>query len=166
MDIHQIRNAILVSNSFGCQVLTMLAAHRPELIHSLILLAPTMDPAVKSVVRVLARGIRDIPRERPGLWKVWIPDVVRTGPLRGLKTLRMALRDPQLDRLGAIQAPVIVVGGECDPIAPPAWIESMAGRFPNGRAIILPDAPHAMNYSRPCDIARVIRAVAGTGPGN
>ena len=166
MDIHQIRGAILVSNSFGCQVLTMLAAKRPELIHSLILLSPTMDPAVNSVVRILARGVRDIPRERLGLWKVWIPDVVRTGPLRGLRTLRMALRDPQLDRLGAVRAPVIVVGGERDPIAPRAWIESMASRFPNGRSINLPDAPHAMNYSRPDEIARIIRSAAAADPGS
>ena len=166
MDHQEIQGAVLVSHSFGCQVITMLAANRPELAHSLILVAPTMDPAAKSVARIMARGLRDIPRERPGLWKVWITDAFRTGPLRGLRTLRMAMRDPQLERLAEIDTLAIVIGGENDPIVPAAWVETMANAFPNGRAVILPGAPHAMNYSRPRDIARIIRLAASSCGGS
>ncbi|MBA2468918.1 MAG: alpha/beta fold hydrolase [Chloroflexia bacterium] len=164
MDLHQLRDAVLVSNSIGCQVLTMLAAERPDLAHSLILVSPTMDPSVSSVIRVMIRGIIDMPREDVGLWKIWLPDLVRTGPLRGLRLLRVAMRDPQLARLGEIKVPVIVVGGERDPIAPVQWVKSLAARIPCGRAVIIPKAPHAMNYSSPRHLARIIRAAVGDWP--
>lgn len=164
MDLHDLRDAVLVSNSIGCQVLTMLAAKRPELARRLVLVSPTMDPRISSVIQVLWRGIRDMPREDAGLWTIWLPDLVRTGPLQGLRLLRRAMRDPQLARLDGIAVPAIVVGGERDPIAPPRWVREMASRLPCGRAVIIPGAPHAMNYSSPRHLARIIRAAVGDWP--
>jgi len=164
MDLHQLRDAVLVSNSIGCQVLTMLAGKRPELAHALILVSPTMDPEIRTSIQVMWRGLLDMPREDAGLWKIWIPDLFRTGPLRGLRLLRMAMRDPQLARLGNVDVPAIVVGGERDPIAPPRWVESMASRMPCGRAVIIPGAPHAMNFTSPRHLARIIRTAVGNWP--
>ncbi len=160
MDLHDLTNAVLVSNSVGCQVLTMLAAKRPELVHSLVLVSPTMDPEVSSVIRILIRGLIDIPRENFGLWRVWLRDLVRTGPIHGIRLLRIAIDDPQLQRLGEIHVPAIVVGGERDPIVPERWVRAMAEGMPCGRAIIIPHTPHAMNYTSPRQLARIIRVAA------
>lgn len=110
------------------------------------------------------RGLRDMPREDAGLWKIWLPDLVRTGPLCGLRLLRLALRDPQLARLAKVDVPAILVGGERDPIVPPWWVKQMAAMMPRGRPVIIPGAPHAMNYTSPQHIARIIRAAAGNWP--
>jgi pimeloyl-ACP methyl ester carboxylesterase len=164
LDLHEVRDAILVSNSLGCQVLTQLASDRPDLARSLVLVSPTMDPAISSIPRIMWRGVRDIPREDPGLWRIWLTDMIRTGPRRGLALLRLGLRDHQLARLGRIMVPAIVVGGELDPIAPPGWVRDMAGRMPRGRAVIIPGAPHALNYTSPRHLARIIRAAVGDWP--
>lgn len=164
LDLHGVTGAILVSHSAGCQVLTALAVNRPDLVRTLVLVSPTADPVFRSTIGMMWRGFLDIPREDPGLWKIWITDLVRTGPLRGLRLLRMAMHDPQLARLGDVAAPTIVVGGERDPIAPPDWVEEMAARLPRGRAVVIPNAPHALNYSSPRHLARIIRAAAGEWP--
>jgi pimeloyl-ACP methyl ester carboxylesterase len=77
-----------------------------------------------------------------------------------LRQLRQGVRDPQLARLDDIAAPVVVVGGEDDPIAPPGWIEEMADEIEASRGIVVPGASHAMNFSNPHDLARIIRVVA------
>lgn len=164
LDLHHLRKAVLVSNSIGCQVLTMLAAKRPDLAHALILVSPTMDPDLSSIVQVMWRGLLDMPREDAGLWRIWLPDLIRTGPVNGLRLLHLAMHDPQLERLGDVNVPAIVVGGQRDPIAPPWWVKSMASRLPCGRAVIIPQAPHAMNYTSPRHLARIIRAAVGDWP--
>ncbi|MGI8963440.1 MAG: alpha/beta fold hydrolase [Thermomicrobiales bacterium] len=164
MDLYGLTDAMLVSNSVGCQVLTMLAAKRPELVRSLVLVSPTMDPDVSSIFRVVLRALIDIPREDIGLWKVWLADLIATGPRRGLRLLRMSIDDPQLERLTRVNVQVVVVGGERDPIVPERWVRSMAERLPSGRAVVIPMAPHAMNFTSPRRLAWIIRAAAGAWP--
>jgi len=164
IDLHALGPSVLVGNSLGAQVLTMLAVDRPDLVASLVLVAPTTDPDAGTVFRMMQRGVRDIPRERLGLWKIWIPDLVRTGPVRGIRHLRQGLADDQRERLDTLGVPVVVVGGEHDPIAVTGWIEAMAGALPQGRQVIVPGASHAMNYTNPRHLARIIRAVAARSP--
>ncbi len=161
LDVHALRDAVLVSNSLGCQVLTLLAEGRPDLVRALILVAPTMDPEARSMIGQMYRGLIDIPRETVSIWTVWLPDFMRAGVRRALMTLHYGIRDPQLARLPNVVAPVVVVGGERDPIVPPKWVKTMADLLPRGRGIIIPGAPHAMNYSNPRQLARIIRVAVG-----
>jgi pimeloyl-ACP methyl ester carboxylesterase len=160
LDLHGLCRCVLVGNSLGSQVLTMLAQRRPDLAGALVLVSPTTDPEVDSVVHMMWRGLRDIPREHIGLWRIWLPDLVRTGPLRGLQQLRSGLDDTQVERLGTLTMPVIAVGGEHDPIAPQDWIATIAEEAEQGREVIVPGAPHALHYANPASLARVIRTVA------
>jgi pimeloyl-ACP methyl ester carboxylesterase len=73
--------------------------------------------------------------------------------------LHRSIRDPQLQRVRRIEAPVLVVGGERDPIAPPGWIQDLADAIPNGRAMVMPGVPHAINFTNSLELARVIRIV-------
>ncbi|MBA2277300.1 MAG: alpha/beta hydrolase [Chloroflexia bacterium] len=160
MEAHGLAGSLLVANSLGCQIVTQLAEDRPDLVARLVLVAPTMDPAAPTVLGQLWRGLRVLPHESPALWAIWIPDLLRAGPWAGLRGLRMALRDDLSARLPRVRQPTLVVGGEDDPIAPPAWVQTVAHLLPNGRAIVIPNAPHAMNYSSAWDLARIIRAFA------
>lgn len=161
MDVQGLQEAIIVGNSLGCQIATLLAESRPDLVRALVLISPTLDPAIRNVAHLLWRGIRDIPRERPSIWKIWIPDFFRTGFRRSMRMLREMFRDDQLARLGHLRKPSLLIGGERDPIIPPAWVRDMASRIPGGEAIIIAGAPHALNYSSPQDLVDAIeRAIA------
>jgi pimeloyl-ACP methyl ester carboxylesterase len=112
---------------------------------------------------MMLRGLRDIPRERASLWRIWIPDFLLSGPGRALTTLMYLLRDPQQARLPSVRQPVVCVAGERDPVCPPAWVRRFAGLVPDGRCIVIPNAAHAMNYSAPDALGRVIAEVLERG---
>lgn len=161
MDAHGITGAILVGNSFGCQIATLLATTRPDLVRALVLIAPTLHPAITSIPEVIWYSAHVFPRENPSIWPIWIPDFFKTGPLRSFRMVREMFRDDQLARLGDVTQPALVVGGERDLISPPIWIRQMASRMPRGEAIIISGAPHALNYSRPHDLLAAIERAIG-----
>lgn len=161
IDAHDLRDAILVGNSLGCQIATLLAVNRPDLVRGLVLIAPTLDPDVRTGLHLMWRGLIDIPRENQNLWRIWIPDFLRAGPRRSLAMLRQTILDgpDQIARLPQVHQPALIVGGGRDPIVPPEWVRGMAQHMPNARAIILPGCPHAMNYSSPESLTRAIDRV-------
>jgi pimeloyl-ACP methyl ester carboxylesterase len=147
MDAHELRQAVIVGNSLGCQMATLLARTRADLVGGL--------------VHMMWRGALDVPRERQSLWTVWVPDLFRAGARRALTALHQTMVDgrDQHDRLGEVEQPALIIGGERDPIAPQRWVNEMACCMPNARALILPGSPHAMNYSSPRQLARAIDTV-------
>jgi len=78
--------------------------------------------------------------------------------VRAWRTFEDALRDPIDRELARVQAPTLVLRGEHDPIAPQEACERMAASLPDGRLVVVPGAGHALNWSRPRDAARAIRA--------
>jgi 2-hydroxy-6-oxonona-2,4-dienedioate hydrolase len=147
MDAHGLTGAVVVGNSLGAQMGTLLAVERPDLVRALILIGPTLDPSITNPLQLMWRGLVDIPRERQSLWTIWLPDLLRAGISRALSMLGQVFTDDQLSRLGDVQQTAIVVGGERDPIARGRWVRDMAARLPRGEAAIVPGASHALNYS-------------------
>jgi 2-hydroxy-6-oxonona-2,4-dienedioate hydrolase len=156
MEIHGLERAIVVGNSLGCQVATLLAVRHPHRVASLVMVAPTSDPDIRGPIGMVVRGLLDIPRERTSLWKIWIPDFFLAGPVRALRGLMMTLRDPQLERLPQVTQPVVAIAGECDPICPEPWVRRFGSMVESGRCVVIPGAAHAMNYSAPRELARII----------
>ncbi len=163
MDVHGLDAPVVMANSLGCQVATLLATRYPERVAALVMVAPTMDPAVSGPIGAMLRGLRDIPRERRSLWRIWIPDFFLAGPVQALRWLAIALRDDQRARLPGIRQPVVAIAGERDPICPASWVESFAGALPNGRFEVISGAPHAMNYSAPDALASIVANLVENG---
>jgi pimeloyl-ACP methyl ester carboxylesterase len=163
MGVHGLERAVIVGNSLGCQVATALAVSFPQRVSRLVMVAPTVDPATGGPIGMMLRGLRDIPREQASLWRIWIPDFLLSGPKRALKTLMYLLRDPQESRLPSVRQPMVCVAGERDPVCPPAWVRRFADLVPDGRCIVIPNAAHAMNYSAPDAVGRVIIEVLEGG---
>lgn len=157
MESHGLHDAVLVGNSLGCQVVTQLAAQRPDLVRGMVLISPTMPPDARSIVQLAGRALLDVPRERLALWPIWITDFFRVGPVNALKSLHDGLKDDQLGRLPFVATPALIVGGAHDPIIPPDWVRTMAEMMPNARSIIVPNAAHAMNFSASEELSRIIR---------
>ena len=64
-------------------------------------------------------------------------------------------------RLGAIDAPALVVWGEQDPYIPPRFAEAYAERLADARVERLPDAGHWPWLDRPRLIERVVEFLGG-----
>jgi 2-hydroxy-6-oxonona-2,4-dienedioate hydrolase len=158
MDAVGLKEAALVGNSMGCQVIAHLAARSPELVGRAVLQAPTMDPRGRSVPRQVARFLLDVPREPPSLVPIELRDLLAAGPRRGWRTLRYGLEDRIEENLPGVRAPALVVRGSRDPICPQRWAEEASRLLPNGRLAVLPGAAHAANFGVPARFAEVIRA--------
>lgn len=59
-------------------------------------------------------------------------------------------------RIDAIDIPVLLIHGECDPLMPLPAARRLAGRLPQARLEIFPDAAHAPFYSAPERFVRLI----------
>lgn len=156
MAIHELDETVVVANSLGCQIATLLAVRYPHRVSRLVMVAPTMDPETNGPIGLVLRGVKDIPRERVGIWRIWIPDFLAFGPIRALKSLFQALSDPQLQRLPHVVQPMLGIAGEHDPICPVPWVHRYVDLAHNGETVVIPAGSHAMNYSSPEALARII----------
>lgn len=167
LDARGIGPAILVGNSFGCQVIVEMVHREPSRALGLVLSAPTVDPAHRSSGAMIARVIADAPREPFSLAWLVTRAYLRAGPRRLLVTLRAAIADRIEEKLPRVAVPVAIVAGERDPLVTVAWAEEVAqlvGRERAGAAgatlHVLAGVTHALPYVAPAAFAARIAALA------
>jgi len=157
LDAIGVESAPLVANSIGCQIVVALAREHTERAERLVLVGPTVDAHARSFPRQAFRLALDTAREPPSLAAIVALDYLTYGPLRFLATARSALNDRIEDHARFVAAPVLVVRGARDALVSQRFAEELAARFANGRLVVVPDSPHAVNYARPDVLARLVR---------
>jgi pimeloyl-ACP methyl ester carboxylesterase len=152
----------VVANSMGCQVAAELAVRRPELVESLVLVGPTVDPQAHSVSRYVVRLLVDAWYEPPSLTAIVVRDYLAMGPLDVLRQARHALAHRLEAVLPLVHQPAVVVRGAHDPLCPAEWAREAASLLPNGRLLTIAGAAHAAHYSHPREVARLVRELSET----
>ena len=145
-----------VANSMGCQIVTELAVRLPGRVGPLVLVGPTVDPQRRGARHQLLGGLRDAAREPRSLLGLAARDDVVVGVGALLATARSALADRIEQRLPLILQPAVVVRGENDGFVGERWAENAAALLPRGRLVVVPGEPHAVHYTRPDLIARIV----------
>ncbi len=161
MDAAGVARAAVLGHSLGGQVAVELADRFPERVARLVLVAPTMDRAARTAGREILHLLADSYREPPALVALAAWDYLAAGPRRIAATLRSALADAIERKLPWIDAPALVVRGERDPIVSQRWAEEVARRLPAGELATLPRAAHAVPYSAPGELARLVARFLG-----
>ena len=156
LDATGLQRPAFVANSMGCQIVTELALHLPGRVGPMVLVGPTVDPERRAARHQLLGGLRDAAREPRSLLGLAIRDdaVVGIGAL--LATARSALADRIERRLPLIEQPAIVVRGEIDGFVGARWAERAAALLPRGRLVAVPCEPHAVHFTRPDLVARIV----------
>jgi len=157
MERERIDEAILVSLSFGCQIVVELAATRPDLVAAAVLVGPTIDVDAQDAPTQVARLLIDATREPLGLMPVIFQEYSAFGVRRGFVTLMHALDHPVVDKLPFVTSPTLVVKGERDPIVPDSWAQRIVDLLPNGSLAVIGGAAHAANFSHPAELADLVR---------
>lgn len=147
--------AVLIANSFGTQIAVDLAYRHPDLVRSLVLVGPTMDPRARSMGRQALRWLRGAPHEDPLQLPILLRDLADAGLFRAVRTLRMALRDPVEDKLPGVRVPTLVTRGELEAVTPQAWAEEVARLLPCGELAIVPSSPHDAVYTAAAQLADI-----------
>jgi 2-hydroxy-6-oxonona-2,4-dienedioate hydrolase len=170
LDARGIGPAIFVGNSYGCQVILELVTHAPHRALGLVLNAPTMDPAHRTVMGQLVRVVADMPREPLQLALLVARDYLRAGPRRLLATLGHALTDRVEEKLPLIGTPTLVVCGARDPVVTVGWASEVARLVgidipgaPGATLQCVGDAAHALPFEDPATFAAIIRNFAAHG---
>ncbi len=153
-----IDRAVVLGHSFGCQVAAAFAVRHPERLERAVLVAPILDPAARKVAVLAVCWLRDTVREPLSLKPILLRDLLAAGPRRALCMLGFMLRDRIEAKLGRISVPTLVVHGARSAIAPRRWAEEVAALLPRGRLVVIPDAPHTVNFAAPGALAREVRA--------
>ena len=170
LDARGIGAPILVGNSYGCQVIVECVARAPTRARGLVLNAPTMDPAHRGALVMIARVLADVPREPWRLAVVVARDYWRAGPRRLLVTLADALRDRIEEKLPDIVQPTLVVCGARDPVVTVRWASECArlvgierADAAGGTMQCVATAAHALPYDDPDTFAAIITNFAEHG---
>jgi pimeloyl-ACP methyl ester carboxylesterase len=150
---------VLVANSLGAQLAVELAVRRPDLVAALVLIGPTGDPERTRLVPQAARLLACALLEPPRLVPLVARDYARWGVPRLLRTARSMLERPLDGLLERVEAPVTVVRGVRDPICSVRWAERLASGVAAGRLVAVPRAAHAVHWSHPALVARIVEEV-------
>jgi 2-hydroxy-6-oxonona-2,4-dienedioate hydrolase len=146
----------LVAHSMGCQIVTELAVRLPERVGPIVLIGPTVDPRRRTVRHQLFGGLRDAGREPRSLLALAARDDAVFGVGALLATARSALADRIEQRLPLIAQPTVLVRGENDEFVGQGWGERAAALLPRSRLVVVPREPHAVHYTRPDLVARIV----------
>ena len=159
---------VVVGHSMGCQVVVDTVRNHPGLCAGYVLLGPTVDPDAHSVLAQSWRLLRDTLREPPGTNAVILRDYARMGPVRYLRTVRRMLADRIEDDVRGCRVPGLVVRGARDPIAPGRWARRLARLAPDAGLLEIPGAAHAVQHTRPQELAAAcapfLASLAGPRP--
>jgi pimeloyl-ACP methyl ester carboxylesterase len=149
--------AVLLGNSFGCQIVADFAVRHPELIERAVLQGPTVDPHGRTILRQAGRWLLNSTREPPPLASIVAGDYLKAGFRRAVRTIQYMLEDRIEEKLPRVRVPALVVRGSRDPIVPQRWAEEATALLPRGRLVVVPGVAHTMNYVAPLELARVVR---------
>ena len=149
MDGYDLKDALLIGHSLGCQVIAELAVRRPELARGLVLIGPTSDLSGRSVVQQLVRGIVTSAFERPG----YVIRISLDYRRAGFRLLRHEMREMITHRiedvLPRVAAPSQVVRGGRDRLVPKRWADTVARLARAPEPVALAGWGHAVQYDDP-----------------
>jgi pimeloyl-ACP methyl ester carboxylesterase len=151
-----LRRAVLVGHSLGCQVAIHAAAQDPELASRLVLIGPTADPAARTGLRQVLRGVRTGASERAGVTALGALDYARAGPDLVREEMELMVADAPEALLPRLTCPVAIIRGERDRIVPQHWAERLARESGGPDPIVVPGWGHAVHYDAPATVAAAI----------
>lgn len=151
-----VRKAVLVGHSMGTQIVTQLAADRPDLIEGLVLIAPTVNRHERTALRQAARMIQDLTGEGPKVLLIGIYEYFKTNPVWFVNKLRFMLNQRIEDICPRVRIPVLVIRGETDRVCPRGWTQEVTAAFPSARMEEIRGRGHEAIIKSPQPVASMI----------
>jgi pimeloyl-ACP methyl ester carboxylesterase len=145
----------VVGHSMGGQLAIELAAERPDLVRSLVLVNAAgmpfhLDP------RPHMRAVPKPPYGGPGIARVLLPDFFRAGPTSVAVASARVMRADLRAMMRAIHVPTLLVWGENDPLVPLVYGEAMQQEIAGSRLVVIPKAAHVAMWDAPAEFNRVV----------
>lgn len=152
---------VLVGHSASCQIVTAAALLRPDLVGGLVLIGPTGEVEASSWATLAWRWIRSAVWESPRLVPTLAKQYFRTqfrSMGRAMAVARHYDLAAVLPLLPDLSVSAVVVRCRHDHLAPPEWVERVAG-LSGGQVRTLPTGAHLPVLTNGSELADVIRRV-------
>ena len=123
---------IAVGHSMGTQVVVELAARHPDVVESVVLIAPTVNPRERTAVQQALRLAQDLAVESPKVIFIGAREYLCAGPRLRAKLRAMLVHRPETT-YPRVHVPALVLRGANDYVCPRAWCRFVAASLPLGR---------------------------------
>jgi pimeloyl-ACP methyl ester carboxylesterase len=151
---------VVVGHSLGAEVGIEVARRRPLLTRGLVLIGPVVDPEAPSAFGQARRLLADMVLEPPLTGAMVARDYLRGGLLSFAAGVTSMLRYSAAARVGDVRAPLLMLRGARDPVAPAAWTAQLVALAREGRTRDVPGAVHNVPHSHPREVGAIIVAFA------
>ncbi|MDU7729784.1 MAG: alpha/beta hydrolase [Actinomyces sp.] len=139
---NKLRQVIVIGHSMGTQVAVEVARQRPDLIDQLVLIAPTINPARRTLHQQTWDLITDFADDGLHVMAVGVANYLRAGPVWFFRTIR-AMMDHRVERIyPQVPTPTLVMRGEDDLVCPHDWTKRVAQLLPHGTYASIEDHGH------------------------
>ena len=138
----------LIGHSMGGQIAIALAAERPDLVRSLILVNAAGMP-FRFDPRPHVRAVPKPPYGGISIARVLVPDFFRAGPASVAVASARVVRGDMREWMHAIRVPTLLVWGENDPLVPLVYGEAMQREIADARLVVIPGAAHVAMWDAP-----------------
>lgn len=155
--------AVLIGHSLGSQVVTRLAARRPDRVVAVVLLAPAPDPESGGPVQTALRLFKGAIFEPAQFIHYAVVDFLRARPLRMWRVLVRAMGVADHAAIRSVPHPTLILRGERDSVSTADGVRILAGEFQNAHVEELPKAAHALHFDAADRIADLVRRIARDG---
>jgi pimeloyl-ACP methyl ester carboxylesterase len=164
MEAVGIRQAHLIGHSMGGSICLSLAAQRPELVRSLVLVSPTGLPGKRSIPGYLLSLVLGLPYLTFSFFLILAYDALRAGPVSLLHTTLDIIAQDIRAHLNLVTAPTLLVWGEYDTLVPPAFGEVLRKEIVHSRLLVLKRAAHVSMYDQPHEFNQAVLAFLAGEP--
>lgn len=158
LDSVGVPRAIILGNSSGCLVAAEFAHRYPDRTESAVLVSPAGGRHNRPLIRGMMQLARDGLREPPSLARIAVPDYVRFGLGNSIQAFHRMSRYPTLQRLSHVPVPFLAVIGSRDPLVSESQMEMILRSPADVDVVRHVDAAHAINFSHPETLARIVNA--------
>ncbi len=135
VELEGLGRPVLVGHSMGTQVVAEAAAQRPDLFPELVLVAPTVNLAERTIFWQTWRMMQDLLGESPDVVAIGMRNYAKTGPRWFMKKLRSMMDHSVEDTLPKILAHTLVIRGNRDRICPRSWVEKVTSLIPGATMV-------------------------------
>jgi len=158
LDAVGVPHAVILGNSTGCLVAAEFAHRYPDRTECAILVSPAGGRHNRPLGRGLLQLARDGLREPRSLARIAVPDYVHFGLVNSLQAFHRMTRYPVVERLMHVPVPFLTVIGTRDPLISNSQMETILRSPADIDLVRHVDAAHAINFSHPESLARVVDA--------
>jgi 2-hydroxy-6-oxonona-2,4-dienedioate hydrolase len=155
MTAMSVKQAVVVANSFGCQIAVKLAFNFPEAVTKLVLIGIPNHEENSFLVN-FSKLLIDVAYEKSSIVPVVLQDFWKTSPLHSLETYRSMQADDILVNLRDLRIPTLLIRGENDILVPQTWMEEVASLIPNSTTATVAASGHATQFTQPEETARLV----------